>query len=126
MQPRARFRIVNNAITEIKSTLGGTNSRITEAEDRISEVEDRMVEINEAEKKKEKRMKRNEDNLRDLWDNVKHSNVQIIGVLEEEYKKKGHEKILEEIIVGNFPKMGKKIANQVQETQRVPKRINPR
>ena len=50
----------------------------------------------------------------------------IIGVPEEEDKKKDHEKILEEIIVGNFPKMGKKIANQVQETQRVPKRINPR
>ena len=40
---------MNNAITEIKSTLEGTNSRITEAENRISEVEDRMVEINEAE-----------------------------------------------------------------------------
>ena len=50
---------MNNAITEIKSTLEGTNSRITEAEDRISEVEDRMVEINEAERKKDKRIKRN-------------------------------------------------------------------
>ena len=48
---------MNIAITEIKSTLEGTNSRITEAEDRISEVEDRMVEINEAERKKEKRIK---------------------------------------------------------------------
>ena len=57
---------MNNAITEIKSTLGGTNSRITEAEDRLSEVEEIMVEINEAEGKKEKRIKRNEDNLRDL------------------------------------------------------------
>ena len=45
--------IMNNAITEFKNTLEGTNSRITEAEDRISEVEDRMVEINEAERKKE-------------------------------------------------------------------------
>ena len=45
--------IMNNAITEIKNTLEGTNSRITEAEDRISEVEDKMVEINEAERKKE-------------------------------------------------------------------------
>ena len=44
---------MNNAITEIKSTLEGTNSRITEAENRISEVEDRMVEINEVERKKE-------------------------------------------------------------------------
>ena len=66
MQPRARFRIVNNAITEIKNTLEKTNNRITEVEDRISEVEDRMVEINEADRKKEKRIKRNEDNLRDL------------------------------------------------------------
>ena len=46
---------MNNAITEIKSTLEGTNSRITEAEERISEVEDRMVEISEAERKKEKK-----------------------------------------------------------------------
>ena len=68
--------IMNNAITEIKSTLEGTNSRITEAEDRISEVEDWMVEINEAERKKEKIIiKRNEYNLRDLWDNVKHPNI---------------------------------------------------
>ena len=95
-----------------------------EEEDRISEVEDRMVEINEEEKKKEK--KRNEDNLRDLWDNVKRPNIQIIGVLEEEDKKKGHEKILEEIIVKNFPKMEKEIVTQVQETQRVPNMINPR
>ena len=118
--------IMNNTIAEIKNTLEGTNSRITEAEDRISEVEDRMVEINGAERIKEKRIKRNEDNLRDLWDNVKYTNIQIIGVPEEEDKKKGHEKILEEIIVDNFPKMGKEIATQVQETQRVPNRINPR
>ena len=116
---------MNSAITEIKSTLEGTNSRITEAKDRISEVEDRMVEINEAERKK-RRIKRNEDNLRDLWDNVKCPNLQIIGVPEEEDKKKGHGEILEEIIVENFLKMGKEIATQVQETQRVPNRINPR
>ena len=96
-----------------------------EAEDRINEIEDRMVEINESEKKKEKRIKRNEDNLRDLQDNIKCYNIRIIGVPEEEDKKKDHEKILE-IIVENFPKMGKEIVTQVQETQRVPNRINPR
>ena len=85
-----------------------------------------MVEINEAERKKETRIKRNEDNLRDLWDNVKRPDMQIIGVPEEEDKKKGHEKILEEITIENFPKTGKEIITQVQETQRVPKRINPR
>ena len=85
-----------------------------------------MVEINESERKKEKQIKRNEDNLRDLQDNMKHSNIRIIGVPEEEDKKKDHEKILEEITVENFPKMGKEIITQVQETQRVPNRINPR
>ena len=114
---------MNNAINEIKNTLEATNSRIIEAEDRISEVEDKMVEINESERKKEKRIKRNEDNLRDLGDNVKHPNVRVIGVPEEEDKKKDHEKILE-IIVENFPKMGKEIITQVQENQRVPNRIN--
>ena len=68
---------MNNAINEIKNTLEGTKSRIKETEDRISEVEDKMVEINEAERKKS--IKINEDNLRDLWDNVKRPNIQIIG-----------------------------------------------
>ena len=70
-------------------------------------------------------MKRNEDNLRDLWDNVKHPNIGIVAVPEEEDKKKGHEKILE-IIVENFPKIGKEIAIQVQKAQRVQYRINSR
>uniref|UniRef100_A0A452F5Q2 L1 transposable element RRM domain-containing protein n=1 Tax=Capra hircus TaxID=9925 RepID=A0A452F5Q2_CAPHI len=119
--------IMNNAINEIRNTLEATISRIMEAEDRISEIEDRMVEINESERKQEKRIKRNEDNLRDLQDNMKRSNIRIIGVPEEEEdRKKDHEKILEEIIVENFPKMGKEIITQVQETQRVPNRINPR
>ena len=117
---------MNNANNEIKNTLEGTKSRIREAEDRISVAEDRMVEINEAERKKEKRIKRNEDNLRDHWDNVKRPNIQITGVPEEEDKKKDHEKILEEIIVEKLPKMGKEIVTQIQETQRVPNRINPR
>ena len=71
-------------------------------------------------------MKRIADNLRDLWDKIKHNNIRIIRVPEEEEKKKGSEKIFEEIIVKNFPNMGKEIATQVQEAQRVPYRINPR
>ena len=71
-------------------------------------------------------MKRIEDSLRDLSDNTKHTNIRIIGVPEEEEKKKRTEKIFEEIILENFPNMGKEIVNQVQETQRVPYRINPR
>ena len=71
-------------------------------------------------------MKRIEDSLRDPWDNIKHTNIRIIGVQEEQEKKKGTEKIFEEIIVENFPNMGKEIVNQIQEARRVPYRINPR
>ena len=67
----------------------------------------------------EKRMKRNEDSLRDLWDNIKHTNIRIIGVPEGEEREKGPEKTFEEIIVENFPNMGKEIATQVQDMQRV-------
>ena len=76
--------------------------------------------------KRKKIIKRNGDNLRDLWDNVKCPNIRIIGVPEEEDQKKGHEKILEEIIDENVCQMEKEIVTQVQETQRVQNRINPR
>ena len=84
------------------------------------------MEFTALEQNKEKRMKKNEDSLRDLWDNIKHNNIRIIGVPEEEEKKKGNKKIFEEIIVENYPNMGKEIISQVQEAQRVPYRINPR
>ena len=72
-------------------------------------------------------MKITEDSLRDIWDNIKCTNIWIIGVPEEEEKKKKwYEKNFEEIIVENFPNMEKEIVSQVQEVQRVPYRINPR
>ena len=84
-----------------------------------------MVEITSEEQNKVKRMKRTEDSLRDFWNNIKCTNIRIIGVSEEEEKKKGYEKIFEGIIVeNNFPNMEKEIVNQAQEAQRVPHRIN--
>ena len=77
-----------------------------------------MVEVTAAEQNIEKRMKRNEDSLRDLWDNIKCTNISIIGITEEE-REKGPEKIFEEVIAKNFPNMGKEIINQIQEAQRV-------
>ena len=115
---------MSSKINEIQNLLEEINSRITEAEERISALEDKIVEITTAEWNKEKRMKRIEDSLRDPRDNIKHTNIWIIGVPEE--KKKGTEKIFEEIIVENFPNMGKEIVNQVQEAQRDPYRINAR
>ena len=108
---------MNNTITEMKNAIEGINSRITEAEEWISDLEDRMVEFTATEQNKEKRMKRNEHSLRDLWDNIKHTKVRIIGVPEGEEREKGPEKIFEEIIVKNFPNMGKEITTQVQEVQ---------
>ena len=101
----------------MKNYLEGINSRITEAEERISDLEDKIVEITTTEHKKEKRMKRIEDSLREFWDNINCTNIRIIGVPEEEEKKKGTDKISEEIIVENFPNMGKEIVNQVQEAE---------
>ena len=85
-----------------------------------------MVEITSEEQNKIKRMKRTEDSLRDLWDNIKCTNIRIIVVPEGEEKKKGYEKNFEEIIGENFPSVEKETVNQVQEAQSVPYRINLR
>ena len=85
---------INNTITEIKNTLEGINSRISEAEEQISKMEGKVVEITAKEQNKVERMKRTDNSLRDFWDNIKCTNIRIIGIPEEE-KKKGYEKIFE-------------------------------
>ena len=79
---------VQNTITEIKNSLETTNSRIQESEEQISKVEDRLVEITDV---KQKRLKRNEDSLKEFWDNIKCTNICIIGVPE---KREGQKKYL--------------------------------
>ena len=108
---------MQNTITEIKNSLESANSRIQEAEDGISEVEDRLVEMMDTEQKREKRLKRNEESLRELWDNIKCTNIRIVGVPEGEEREKGTEKMFQEIIAENFPNMGKKPLTQIQEAQ---------
>ncbi len=71
-------------------------------------------------------MKTNEECLRELWDNVKCTNIHIIGVPEGEEREKGTENIFQEIIAKNFPNMGKEPLTQIQEAQRGPYKINPR
>ena len=71
-----------------------------------------MVEISSEEQNKTKRMKRTEDSLRDLWNNIKLTNIWIIRVPEEEEKEKAYEKVFEEITVENFPNMGKETVNK--------------
>ena len=108
---------MQNTITEIKNSLEAANSRIQEAEEQISEVEDRLVEIMDAEQKREKRLKTNEESLRELWDNIKSTNIHIIGVPEGEEREKETEKIFQEIIAENFPNMGKESLTHIQEAQ---------
>ena len=84
------------------------------------------MEITEAAQKREKRLKTNEESLRELWDNIKRTNICIIGVPEGEEREKGAEKICQEIIAKNFSNMGKESLTQIQEAQRVPYKINPR
>ena len=75
---------LRNKQTEVNDTLEEINSRITEGEEQVNDLEDRMVEITATEQNIDKKMKRNEDSPRDLWDNIKHTNIHIIGVPEGE------------------------------------------
>jgi len=88
---------MNNTTAEIKNTLEGTDSIITEAEERINELEDRMVEIIAEEQNTGKGMKRIEKSLRDLWDNIKCTNFRLIEVPKEKEKKKAMRKFLKKL-----------------------------
>ena len=81
---KSKQTMMNNTVNEIKNSLEGINSRITKGEEWISDLEHKIVEITTTQQNKEKRMKIIENNLRDLWDNIKHTNIRIIGVPGEE------------------------------------------
>ena len=83
------------------------------------------MEIMDVEQKREKRLKTNEESLRELQDNVKCTNIHIIGVPEGEDRVKGTEKIFQDITAKNFPHMGKETLTQNQQAQ-VTYKINPR
>ena len=89
----------------MKTSLGGTKSRADDTKEQISNLDDRVEEITQAEQKKEK-IKKNKDSLRDLWDNIKCTNIHIIGVPEGEVRDKGTENLFEEITAENFPNLG--------------------
>ena len=74
---KSKQTMMNKTINWIKNSPEGINSRITEAQKRISDLEDKIVEIINKEQNKEKRMKRIEDSLRELWDNIKHTYIEL-------------------------------------------------
>ena len=114
---KLKQEVMQNTITEIKNSLEVANSRMQETEEQISEVEDKLVEITDAEQKREKRLKTNEESLIELWDNIKSTNICIIGVPEGEEREERTQKIFQEIIAENFHNMGKEPLSQIQEVQ---------
>ena len=117
---KSKQTMMNNTINEIKNSLQGINSRITDTEEWISDLEDKILKIATAEQDKEKRMTRTEDSLSNLWDNIEQNNIRFIGVPEKEERKKGTEKIFEEIIVENFPIYGKGYSQSSPESAESP------
>ena len=75
---------------------------------------------------KKQEFKKNEERLRNLWGNLKHSNIQIIGVPEGEEEEQEIENLLKKIMKENFPNLVKERDMQIQEAQRVPKKLDPR
>ena len=108
---------LKNITAKVKNALEGINSTSDDTEEWISSQENRIVEFTQLEDKKEKRIKKNEDSIRDLWDNIKHNNIRIIGVPEGDKREKGTENLFEEIMDENFTNLAKKIYIQVQEVE---------
>uniref|UniRef100_A0A8D0UHA1 L1 transposable element RRM domain-containing protein n=1 Tax=Sus scrofa TaxID=9823 RepID=A0A8D0UHA1_PIG len=115
---------LENSFKEIQTELRAVKTRMNNAEERISDVEDRIMEITQTGQQTENQMKTNERNIRYLWDNIRQTNLCIIGIPEGEEKDKGIENIFEEIIIGNFPNL-KDTEFKIQEAQRAPNKLNP-
>ena len=89
-------------LLKLKNTVEGINSRITEAEEWISKLEDRTVQITPEGQNKGKRMKRSVASLRDLWNNIKCINIQVIGI-PEKGKTKSLRKFLKKLYLKTSP-----------------------
>ena len=110
----------------MKTKLKAINSKLNSAGERISDLEDRMMEITQSEKQTERQIKKKKSSIQDLWNNIKHANLCIIGIPEGEEREKRIKKILfEEIMAENVWNQKKEIDIQVEEAQRVPNKMNP-
>ena len=108
---------MQNTITEIKKIIRSSQQQNTGGR-RMNKRGGGQISGNyTAEQKREKRLKTNEESLRELWENVKRTTIRIIGVPEGEEREKGTEKIFQEMIVENFPNIGKEPLTQIQEAQ---------
>ena len=111
--------------SEIKENVQGTNSDRKETRTQINNLEEKEDINFQLEQNEETGIQKNEERLRNLWDNFKHSHIRIIGVPEGEEEEQETENLLENIMK-NFPNLAKELDMQVQEAQRVPKKLDPR
>ena len=115
---------MKNTISEMKNILEGIKNKLDEAEGWISELEDKVERNTQSEQQNKKRLKKNEYSFRELQDNMKHNNIHIIGISEEEEKEQGIESLFEKIMAENFPNLVRENVTEVWQTQRVPIKIN--
>ena len=101
-------------------------SRLDEAEDQISELEDEVEKNTQKEQEKEKRLRKNEEAIREMQDNMKRNNIRIIGIPEGEEEEQGIENLFAKGMMENFPNLRREKVTQIQETQRVPSKRNPK
>ena len=107
---------MNNKMSEIKNTLEGVTSRLDETQDRISELENKVEKNTQNEQGMEKRLRKNEEGLREMQDNMKWNNIQIIGIGEGEVEQ-GIENLFEKVMMENFPNLMREKVTQIQKTQ---------
>ena len=101
-------------------------SRLDEAEDRISELEDKVGKKHPERARKGKRLRKNEEAVREMQDNMKLNNICIIGIPEGVEEEQGIENLFEIVMMENFPNLRREKVTQIQETQRVPNKRNPK
>ena len=116
---------MKNTISELKNT-EGIKSRLDEAEDQITELEDKVEKNTQNKQENEKQLRKNEEGLREMQENMKRNNIRIIGIPEGEEEEQGIQNLFEKVMMENFPNLMREKVTQIQESQRVPSKRNPK
>ena len=117
---------MKNTISEWKKTVEGMESKLDEAEVRICELEDKLEKSTQKEQEKEKRLRRNEEVITEMQDNMQRNNIRIIGIPEGEEEEQGIENLFQKVMMENFPNLMREKVTQIQESERVPSKRNPK
>ena len=117
---------MKHTISELKNTVEGIKTRLYEVEDQISKLEDKVEKNTKNKQEKEKGLKKNEEGLRELQENMKPNNIPIIEMPEGEEEEQMIENLFEKVVMENFPNLMREKVTQIQESQIVPSKRNPK